>query len=71
MHDVLITTATFYPGAAPVAFREERVAEILGENPWLGGRLAKKGAPDGILALNYTKDAEPVRLAHRAPGLRS
>ena len=65
LHLPPVTTVTFYPGAAPVAFLEERVAEILGKNPWLGGRLVKKCTPDGVLGLSYSKGAEPAQLAKR------
>ena len=56
LHLPPVTTVTFYPGAAPVAALEERVAEILAKNPWLGGRLVKKSTPDGVLALSDSKD---------------
>ena len=46
LHLPPVTTVKFYPGAAPVAVIEERVANILGKNPWLGGRLVKKGTPE-------------------------
>ena len=65
LHLPPVTTVTFYPGAAPVAFLEERIAEILEKNPWLGGRLVKKGTPDGVLGLRYSTDAVPAQLAKR------
>jgi hypothetical protein len=38
-----VSTVTFYTGKAPVAFLKARLGEILQANPWIGGRLTKKG----------------------------
>jgi hypothetical protein len=51
----LITTATFYKGAPPIAFLEERVKDIVKANPWLCGKVAKRSGKHVIVC-----DTAPV-----------
>jgi len=51
-----ITSATFYAGTPPIDYLRERIADLLQKNPWLAGRLVKKGVQGGGVALRYPRD---------------
>jgi hypothetical protein len=51
-----ITSATFYSGTPPIDYLRERVGDLLRKNPWLAGRLVKKGVQGGGVALRYPRD---------------
>jgi len=59
LHLPPVTTITLYEGAAPVEFLRQRLAMILGENPWLNSRIVKRNTADGVVVLACPKTFEP------------
>ena len=62
LHLPPVTTVTLYEGSVPVENLRNRIVIMLEKNPWLTSRIVKKGTPDGIVAMTYSKtfDAERV-----------
>ena len=65
LHLPPVTTITLYEGAAPVEYLRQRLAMILGENPWLNSRIVKRSTADGVVALAYPKTFEPESIVEQ------